>query len=1095
MKWTNEQNEAIELREKNILVSAAAGSGKTAVLVERIKRLIIDENFSVDKMLIVTFTNLAASEMKAKIRTSLQQASKNETDLYKIEYLQKQISLLSRANISTFHSFALEVLSDFYYIINIEPSFKICDDADSTILKRESLDRLFKEFFESEDKDFIEFLYCYSSEKNENVIKDNIDKIYDMIRSLPHPWEFLEKSVTKLSLTLEDFLNSDNMLKVWELTIKNINEAISSNDAAIKALIDVPSLESKLIFNEKEIYESLLKAAKKQDVNSVKNILDLFKPSTLRATKEEQKDYESVKLLVTKLREIGKGKIKELKNLIFSEELQGQVEKINATYKMGLIMEKLIHRYDELFTNAKKAKGLIDFNDIEHCCFNILSQKEAQDYYRNKFEHIFIDEYQDTNILQEAIINCIKRDNNLFMVGDIKQSIYKFRLAEPKIFKEKYELYRDGGDIHSEKIDLNKNYRSKGNIINYVNVLFENVMAGYDDDAKLYEGISSDKAINYKPELRLLASKDIIENNEELEEYKKAELEAIATCDVIKEYLGKPFYDSKNDKLCKFKKKDMVILVRSAKNYADVFYKTLKEANIEAHIDDTDGYLDSVEINLVLNLLMIVNNRYQDVPFLATLYSSIFNFTLDELGEIRRHYQKGSYVEAFETYSEVGINPSLAKKCKITLEKIEKWRSFSQTMPLDKFIWEILKETDYYIITGAMPKGEVRQGNLRILIEKARGFHSQTGASLYTFVKYIETVKERKVSMPQVKQTSENDDIVRIMTIHKSKGLEFPLVIIPGISRKKNNSNKDTKIYVHKDIGIGLSYINLDENIEQKTLIQTLIEKTSLAEEYEEEERVFYVGLTRPKDALILIGTTENYEDFLESKENNIVDNKTFLNMTSIAGVELKLIDNIHMDTDKTTDYHHPMKFNPSNIDVQVQQEIDKRMKNKYNYLPATISKEKYSVSELNSLQSVNKNNDEQNIIASLRKPNFLHNKVPSKISAADKGNIYHKILQKINLTMECDLKDINEQCDNLTKRNVLTELELKEINLHKIARFLNSEIGIRLRNAAKNGSLFREVPFTMYENINNDEILVQGIIDCYFLEDDELVLIDYKSR
>ncbi len=1101
MKWTNEQREAIELREKNILVSAAAGSGKTAVLVERIKRLIIDENFSVDRMLIVTFTNLAASEMKAKIRSSLQQTHKAETNIEKKEYLQKQISLLSRANISTFHSFALEVMSDFYYTIDLDPSFKICDDAERTILKRESLDNLFDEFFDNSDDDFIYFLNCYSSEKNEEAIKENIAQIYETICSLPYPWNFVESSIKKLALPLDTFLESDNMQKIWKITNDNITKAITSNEEAINILLDLPILQSKLISHEKIFYDDLYKASKNQDAYLVKELLDNFKASILKATKEEKEEYNQIKKLVTTLRDIGKSKIKEIHTLIFNETFDEHIRIINETHKMGLVLQKLLIRYDELFIEAKRKKGLIDFNDIEHHCFEILKNEEAKDYYQSKFEHIFVDEYQDTNILQEAIVNRIRRPNNLFMVGDIKQSIYKFRLAEPNIFKDKYKNYKSGDDIFSQKIDLNKNYRSKGSIIKYVNTLFENIMEGYDDDAKLYEGIISEKAIPYTPELRLLLVDDIIADNEDLEDYKAAELEATEVCRVIKEYIGKPYFDTKNQEIKTFQKKDIVILVRSAKNYADVFYKILKESGIDAHIDDTDGYLDTVEINLMLNLLMVINNRFQDIPFLAILYSSIFDYSLTELGEIRKFTPKGSFVDAFVIYSEVdstknqnsGVDehiPSLATKCKDTLARIDKWRKSSQYLPLDEFLWQLLKETDYYIIAGAMPKGLIRQGNLRTLIEKAREFQSKKGASLYTFVKYIETVKERKVSMPQVKQPSKNDDIVRIMTIHKSKGLEFPVVILPGISRKKKSSDS-FKFNIHKDIGIGLPFVDIDQYVEQDTLIQNLISKQSSNEEYEEEERIFYVALTRPKDALIMIGTIKDYDEFIENKEYNLADNKSFLNMTTTKNIDCQFVDTMISDSPPQINDKININSNYTDIDKEIQNEVDRRLNYKYYNLLATKAKSKYSVSELNSMNVSNKASK----FISLKKPDFMMEKTDPKITAAQKGNIYHKILQRIDFTKDCDLASIAAQCELLVETHEISELELAQINIPKICDFLSSYIGKRLRNSANKNQVYKEVPFTMIDKITVEDTLIQGIIDCYFIEDDEIVLLDYKSN
>lgn len=1091
MNWTEEQKKAIELRNKNILVAAAAGSGKTAVLVERIKKLIIEDGVSIDNMLVVTFTNAAAAEMKEKIRTAINKEI--DANPEKRDTLRQQLNILYRANISTFHAFALDVIRHFFYIINIEPNFKICDDAQRQIIKGEALDLLLERYFEEGSQEFFDFLRWYSSDRNEEKIKQMIDSSYNILQSFPEPFNWLDEKVENLRKSPEEFKKSNTMGFIWSFIEKSNDEALKAYLMAEKTLEDLPRLAGKVAVEETQICRQIAEACKDRDLSLVESLILGMKSARLVAKKEEKEVYEEVKEGASALRKKASGLIKELGNILFKIPFDSQIEEINDTYDKGLFFKKILEDFDVLFKEGKKAKNLVDFNDIEHYCIEILKSDEACQFYRDKFQYIFIDEYQDTNLLQEAIVGSIKRDNNLFMVGDIKQSIYKFRLAEPDIFKKKYESYSSEAETLSEKIDLNKNYRSKETVVKQINMTFQAMMEGYDHKARLYQGKPSETDITFKPRLKVIDLSTVNEADEELQNLKNAEFEALEVAKIIDEYLGREYTDSKTGEIKKLVKKDIVILMRSVKNYADIFYNVLQNMGIPAYVDDNDGYFDTMEINVFMNLLSVIDNKRQDIPLISVLRSEIFGFSIEELSVIRSEYQRGTYFDAFSNYSQNGIREELKNKCVEVLENLNKWRTQCSIMSLDKFIWKLLIETDYYIIMGAMPLGNQRQGNLRALVDKALKFQQNGQGSLYSFMKYIDAVKTRKVSMGQVKLVGENDDLVRIMTIHKSKGLEFPMVILSGLGKKLNYSKGGKGIIFHKDIGLGMSIVNPKEHWHKNTILQRVISRQIHLEEVEEEIRVLYVALTRAKDILIMTGTVKDGEKYLQNWNLDIKGDSTYLSM---MGNATPVVEMINCDS-LSFFINDESKFAEINNSIEVAEnikdEVYRRLNYKYPYSQALSTKSKYSVSEINSLNY----QKEKQYKSQLAVPKFCQRETDRKLSPAEIGTVYHGIMERVDFGQIAreGIKYLNEITRDFVNCGIFDEKEVEAVSLDKIIDFFESDLGRRMVTAYEKGCLYREVPFNLAWELNGEEVLVQGIIDCYFEENDRLVLLDYKTN
>ena len=1026
VRWTPEQAEAITRRGQNLLVAAAAGSGKTAVLVERIKRLILEERCPIDRMLIVTFTNAAAAEMKEKIEKAIRKeidriagalaaaaagggeaasgaaasapaadgaCAENGADgrtaraaadwtqgsavcglpdagadssargqaeplaagtspgsmqgdvtgdaraalQRELVFLKKQLDLLPNANISTFHAFALEVIRRYFYLIDIEPNFKICDNSRQLILRGQAMDELIEAYFAADDAEFYEFLNAYSGDRNENRFRQMIESTFDTIQSMPEPAAWLHEKVEALNPArgIEAFAESTVMQELWQDTEARIARAKAQLDktAEFTALHSLDALQE-LTQGDLRMAEELAARAAVRDFDGMVSRLDGFRLKALsKKLFEETTDFDEsamadVREMVEQNRSPLKSCAKDLKSMYFYDVFQRIAEDVYAGYPSACFFARALLRYGEIYAEKKREKGLLDFNDIEHDAYEILKDAEAAAFYREKFLHIFVDEYQDSNVIQEALIERLQSGRNLFTVGDIKQSIYMFRLAEPEIFRGRYRRYdaltaAQGEESPSRCIDLNRNFRSKAGVIDFINDVFRDAMEDYDARAALYPGDPFAARCSARPVLYLAQTPwdEDGEADDELKMLRKAEKEALAAVKIIRDHLGRTIYDSKAQKERKLEKKDIVILMRGMKNYGDLFYKILTENNLPAYVDDNDGFFDTIEINTFMALLALLDNPKQDIPLLTVLRSEIFDFSIEELTAVRIAHKTGSYYQALtacagENLSAPGdaagadcraqadipgnagdarqaadiggagkgaggmVDAALREKCASVLQRLRTWSQLAMLLPLDELIWELLLETGFYIAMGAMPSGSRRQANLRALVDKAHAYQGSQDGSLYGFMEYIDAVKERKVSMGQVKMVGEDEDTIRIMTIHKSKGLEFPMVLLAGYCRKLNYTTIGKGPAVHKTIGLGFPVVNYEESWYRTSITQNVIRAKIRREEAAEEKRVLYVAMTRAKDFLCLLGIEDDPEEAVAKVLTELPKDSSYFSMT-----------------------------------------------------------------------------------------------------------------------------------------------------------------------------------------------------------------------
>ena len=1070
MNWNKAQTEAIELRNKNILVSAAAGSGKTAVLVERIRRLVVDEEVSIDRFLVVTFTNAAASEMKEKIVKSLTKEAQTADDK-KLSYIRRQLSLVAGANISTFHGFALEMLRRYFYLTDLEPGFSVCDEDQAEILAMKAADNIFERHFEENSPQFIRFLSRYAGDRNERAAKQMVTDLYRMIMSIPEPFEWLDRSTQALSITDDEFMSG----RIMSAILDDSRDAVSEFREYVEEMSDL--LNESGVFHLEEKFRGYLESfpAENAAYDEIAAFLEIPFPRMV-TTKDEKELLAGIKDDLSAIRKRGTRELNDIKSRYFSQTPSEMAEDLRSTYDMAVFLSELVREYADEFRRLKAEKNLVDFSDIEHYALRILAaEPKVSEEYRKKFRYIFIDEYQDSNDVQEKLIEYISREDNLFMVGDVKQSIYKFRLAEPEIFMEKYHRYASEDEVNSTRIDFNENYRSKRGVIDAVNRVFMGRMEGYSEENRLNKGVAYEGELEYPAEIFVSISREPedAEIDDEILKLRKEEIEALSACDIIRQNLGTEIYDVPSQSIRKMEYRDMVILMRSTRSGAGVYEAVLEEAGIPVYVDNGEGYFDTVEIEMIENMLRVTDNSRQDYPLIAVLFSPVMGFSVDDLTDIRLAKRDGEFYKAFEYYTEAGKDERLRKKCLDARDTFEKWQQAALSEGLSDLVWSLIWDTGYYTYAGALPGGMQRQANLRALADRTLRLSEQGIRDLYGLITYIDILKTRNIPVGQVKTCSEDDNVVRIMTVHKSKGLEFPLVIAAGSAKKFNLRQKSRNVSCHKRLGFGILNVNETEHWYKKTVLQNLIERQSVKESYEEEKRILYVEYTRAMDKLYILGCTGDYneEDYPVRHAASPLD--------FVSGMGLAY----HIRTlEDVSDAAAAAKASKEDIRRILHSkempsgEVACRLSYTYPYEALTRMKYKYSVTEMSGHM------DES---VPLRTDVF--DETERKLSAAEKGTVTHKVMQYIPF----DAEDIDGEIRCLVQKNILSEDEADAVNRTGIKAFLESGIGKRAASAER---IWREQPFTMMTELDGTEVMVQGIIDCFFSENGEAVIVDYKN-
>ncbi len=1130
MKFSPKQREVIDLRNKNILVSAAAGSGKTTVLVERIIKLITEEKENIDSFLIVTFTNAAASGMKQKIHKTLVKAIQNSESK---EHLKAQLNILNRSSISTIHAFCIDVVRKNFHLIGIDPNFRIGDVNEVEILLNETIDDVLEKFYASKAEGFIKLVESFTGNRGDSELTAIIKDIYRFILSKPNPLIWLKEKVEDYNLSESDFQGSSWLKLVQE----NFNILLNGAEEGLECASNLCD-DSDGPFVYKETILEDLNSLKDLKVTLCKDfqefICNLYSVSfsSLKPLRGKNKNdvnpekQEEVKLLREEYKKI----INNIKKTIPNKNLGELVSDINYMYQPMEALYILICDIDREFKAKKIEKAIADFNDVEHYALQILSNKDVGERYKNKYKYIFIDEYQDSNRLQEELLNSIKRDNNLFMVGDVKQSIYRFRLADPTIFNEKCDNYPSSGNEGlNRRIDLTQNFRSRKEILSGINFIFNKIMnktigeVNYDSDVYLNPGAEFKESDEAFTELTIIdKNKDESEDlSEEILEMKVAELEATLSVQKIRELLNKnknlPLKRDDANEVTdaiseKIEYKDIVILMRSVSNSAGIFEEIFNNEGIPFYFDGGLGYYETIEIQVILNLLRIIDNIRQDIPLLSVMRSPIGSFTTEELVDIRVKSPKGTFIDALYNYKNK-FNDGLAEKLILFTEKVEHWKKRSRYTHLNDFIWEVLMETNYYYFVGLLPNGKIRQANLRLLTDKAYDFEKTSMSGLFNFLRYVEKLKASSGDSGSAKTLGENDNVVRLMSVHKSKGLEFPVVILCGLSKKFNKTDSSKIILKHRDYGLAPKYINPENRIYRETFSRTALKGVIKIENLSEEMRVLYVAMTRAIDRLIMIGTVDKLENKAKKWNKgtslyNVYNSDSYLDwicscfnegsdVWQVRTITLSQIQlNKHeVDDIKAKRIQDIYEFKNQNNSCK-KGEIDRRLNYKYEYLSSVNVPTKLSVTDIKVLKKETLERVKYKIPVLRDIPQF---KDEIDFTKAEIGTIVHFVMQHIDLTQSLTKENIYEQINKMIQKRILTEKEAEIVDVNILMDFFKSDIGVRMRTS---NMVKREVPFVIKKNANeiiktihsNDIILVQGIIDCYFYENDEVVIIDYKT-
>ena len=788
VKWTNEQLQAIQEKDSNILVAAAAGSGKTAVLVERIIHKIIDEQMDIDKILVVTFTNAAASEMRERILEAIyKKLEENPENVH----LQRQIILLNKASICTIHSFCLDVIHNHFYEIDLPSNFKIADTAEIDLLKQEVLDDLFEQKYTENDKDFIELLENYTNYRGDEALQELVLKIYKFIQSSPFPIKWLQEKLELLKIEYKDIFQT-----VWgELIIQTAEDDIQESIMQLESVKSKIALYPEMTKFYQTISEDIINLQDLQKYNSWDELYIKLLNFNFSKWPVDKKVTNDLKEDSKEIRDKVKKHIKEKTAKLLSCSQEQAVKDLKIITPILEKLANLIIEFTKNFAEKKKEKNCIDFNDIEHFALKILLDEnnnptEVAKKYKEKFEEIAIDEYQDSNLVQEAILTSISKGNNIFMVGDVKQSIYKFRQARPELFLQKYDEYKNKEEKTQEdnlKIQLFRNFRSRQNILNITNLVFESIMskelgdinyneneylnygANYPEpeEIKNYAGIAELDIIDLKEDESITA----FEGEEDEEEQERVEddvLEAKFVANKIQELLNSDYmvFDKKLG-YRKIRPKDIVILLRATSNLSPIYEKEISDLELPVFSDTSGTYLDTVEIQTILSVLKIIDNPLQDIPLVVVLRSSICNFTDNDLITIRLTDRNCNFYEAL-IKTRIICDGDLKDKIESFLEKLEKWKSISQYMPLDEFIWQIYLDTGYYQYVGLLPNGAMRQANLKTLFEKAKQYEKASFKGLFNFIQFIDKLKKQNGDLASAKLIGENEDVIRIMRLLKN---------------------------------------------------------------------------------------------------------------------------------------------------------------------------------------------------------------------------------------------------------------------------------------------------------------------------------------
>ena len=1227
MKFTPEQQRVIELHNSNILVSAAAGSGKTAVLVERIIRMICDGEHpaDIDRLLIVTFTNAAAAEMRERIAAGI--AARLEADPGN-EHIQKQSALLHNAQITTIDSFSLFLIRNHFNEIGLDPDFRVADEGEIKLLQQEVLAQLLEDayagqFVPEAPEQFHACVEYFCPGGRESVLEQHILNLSRYAGSFPWPAEWLEERKNDYAAgDMEALVHSDYGQYLTERVNRTV-EGCLEKLREVKRLCELPDgpyMYGELTEAEIEQLERLT-SCKDLEEQAAKVPAVTF--ARLPSKKDDSVD-PAKRELAKAIRNSVKDTLSDLSESYFKTPLELAVEQGKACREPLRMLLDLVLEFDRRLLAAKQERHLIDFSDMEHYALQILLKREKVEEtgsigtdraktkyrivpsdvameYRQYFQEILIDEYQDSNLVQEYLLSAISGEEegryNRFMVGDVKQSIYKFRLARPELFLEKYDTYQETGDLC--RIDLAKNFRSRIQVVDAVNGVFSRIMSreiggiAYDDKAALYPGAvypaqedpayGSELLLIRKPEKGEREESGIGEQHAEgagvLVDYDNVrQLEALAIAARIKQLKGSlQVMEKSAGELRPVRYSDMVILLRTTSGWDEEFKKILEQQGIPVYITSKTGYFGALEVQELLQFLRVLDNPRQDIPLFGVMQSVFGGFTQEEIAQIRSggegHSRKrmtlyealkevaqsGRTVEEGEEISageSAGEEAELSQKADTFLQRIGHYRDLTPFTSIRDLLQRILDDYDYLNYVTALPAGSKRRANVEMLLTKASAFEKTSYFGLFHFIRYMEQLEKYDVDYGEADTLDENADVVRIMSIHKSKGLEFPVVFVSGLSKRFNMQDANQSLIVDMDLGVAVDYVDSVRRIKNKTLRRAVLSAKMKEDNLAEELRVLYVALTRAREKLILTAVLDKADEKWELAQMTGQERLTYLDFCEAGsymdfllpilpktGIAVKTLRTEDLAAEELGEQlrmgdrreqlrliacgETPLTGDPEENERKL---MHLRERFAYQYPHPGLQKlyTKTTVSELKIAAMAEKDEaafhtfEEKEVVPYI--PGFRREQ--EKVSGAVRGNAFHRTMELLDFTYLFTESGLFTGCPNnyeeyrrgLDKNRLqnrleeflqretislrLTEEYAKAVSLPKILNFLEQELAYRMWRAQEQGLLYREQPFVLGIDAKRldpdlpegEKVLIQGIIDVFFIEDGEIVLLDYKT-
>ena len=1151
VKWTDEQKRVIDHRGKNLLVSAAAGSGKTAVLVERIISMITrkEDPVSIDELLVVTFTEAAAAEMKERIRLAIEERIlKNPGD----EHLRRQATFIHSAQITTIHSFCLSVIREHFHVIDLDPSFRVAEEGELKLLLQDVMKELLESCYQEKDARFMSLVEGYGGTKNDRGVMDMIEKLYRFSRSNPLPETWLKECVK--AYVAEDESTFDES-PFFQEAFKDIRSTLQASKETVTQGLSIcrspdgPYMYEKMLESDLRQLEHLLAC------ETYTELYDAFSGiSWMRmSSKKDPLVSDFKRELVKKLRDQGKGQVQMLQGMYFYQPMEEMIKDLAVCRPVMEILAELTILFRDLLKQKKQARNLIDFDDMQEYALQILTKEEDGKLvpsqtargYQKKFREVMIDEYQDSNLIQEVILTSVSRVSagtpNIFMVGDVKQSIYRFRLARPELFIEKYDRYNKENN-EGIRIDLHRNFRSRREVVDVVNAIFEQIMVralgGVDYDARArliygegYEDVPGPDGVNV-PELILCGS---------------PEEEAQAIVLKIRELMADGMVMDKETKALRpLQYRDIVILLRSVKGFGEDVQNVLRDAGIPVYTGVGEGYFQTQEIGVFLDYLRILNNRRQDIPMAGVLTSCFGHVSEEELAQIKSENKTVPFWKAVFSYAECGPDEALRQKLGKCLEMMESFRKKIPYMALHELLGEILDQTGYRDYVTALPAGQQRQANLYMLEEKAKSFEKSSFKGLFNFIRYIEQLQKYEIDYGEASVTDEQSDVVRMMTIHKSKGLEFPVVILAGCGKGFNKTSGTGNLILHAELGVGLECINIKERTACPSFPKKVISRQEILEGLGEELRVLYVALTRAKEKLVMTGHIKETEEEIEKirtlrsygsplgrpSYGVLTGAGSFLAWILSAAenvpeevLKIRLItaDELALDEQKeeVSRQNIGALLKNWNTEIVYDEAMHSSIREKFSYTYPYDSLEgkkfKFTVSELKKRAYLEEEGgelpEEETPIPLI--PKFLQE--DEAITGSLRGTAYHRVMELLDFTSVVEGPDglqletwVRGMIDKMVASGKIAPEIADCVRPEDVAHFLGTASGKRMRDAAGKGRLWKEQPFVLgvsmkevypenaaepiLESVPEEYVLVQGIIDVWFEEPDGLVVLDYKT-